>query len=192
MKKMLLGVLAAAAIAACGSKAAPPTTPIPDPVGDGHADHDHDADKTPPPDGTGDGHTDGSGDQPPIDPPPPDPAKIKAALLAAETTAYEQAKPVFGKYCAGCHQQGGKKASAKKLGHLDITTYPFAGHHTMEVAITIRKALAIGGGKATMPFDKPGLVKGDELALIAAWADAFDASHAGGAHEGMAGHDGHH
>jgi hypothetical protein len=38
-----------------------------------------------------------------------------------------------------------------------------------------------------MPADKKGTVKGDELALIAAWADAFDKAHAGGAHEG-AGH----
>jgi hypothetical protein len=39
-----------------------------------------------------------------------------------------------------------------------------------------------------MPQDNKGAVKGDELALIAAWADAFDKAHAGGAHEGM-GHD---
>jgi hypothetical protein len=42
-----------------------------------------------------------------------------------------------------------------------------------------------------MPRQKPGSVKGDEFALIAAWADAFDVSHAAGAHEGHAGHDEH-
>ena len=42
-----------------------------------------------------------------------------------------------------------------------------------------------------MPADKKGAVKGDELALIAAWADAFDASHKGGAHEGHGGGGGH-
>ena len=47
------------------------------------------------------------------------------------------------------------------------------------------------GGKAKMPFDQKGAVQGDELSLIAAWADAFDASHRGGAHEGHDGHGGH-
>jgi hypothetical protein len=61
----------------------------------------------------------------------------------------------------------------------------------MEIGKEIRKSLAIGGGKATMPFDKKGAVKGDELALIAAWADTFDASHAGGAHDGHEGHGEH-
>jgi len=187
MKNALISILATVALAACGSKAPPASTPAPDDVDDGHADGDHDqdheVDEAPPADGDSGAHADA--------PAAPDAAKVKADLLAAENAAYESAKPVFGKYCAGCHQQGGKKASAKKLGHLDITTYPFGGHHTAVVGATIRKALGIGGGKATMPFDKPGIVQGDELALIAAWADAFDASGAGGAHEGMAGHDEH-
>jgi mono/diheme cytochrome c family protein len=124
----------------------------------------------------------------PAEPPAPDPAKIKAELLAAEIAAFEKAKPVFDRHCAKCHVKGGKLATAKKLDHFDMTTYPFGGHHAMEISGEIRKALAIGGGKATMPFDKKGAVKGDELALIAAWADAFDASHKGGAHEGHGGH----
>lgn len=33
-----------------------------------------------------------------------------------------------------------------------------------------------------MPKDKPGAVEGDELALIAAWADAYDAAEDAGAH----------
>lgn len=126
------------------------------------------------------------------EPAEPDPEQVKAELLAAETAAYETAKPVFEKYCSGCHQQGKKKATQKKLDHFDMTSYPFSGHHAGEMAETIRAVLGIDGGKATMPYDKPGSVKGDDLAAIAAWADAFQASHEGGAHEGMAGHEGHH
>ncbi|MDQ3336624.1 MAG: c-type cytochrome [Myxococcota bacterium] len=117
----------------------------------------------------------------PAEPPKPDP---KVALLAAETAAFEKAKPVFDKWCAKCHAEGGKLATKKKRDHFDMTKYPFDGHHAMEVSKEIRKSLAIGGGKPSMPFDKKGAVKGEELAAIAAWADAFDASHAGGAHEG--------
>jgi len=127
----------------------------------------------------------------PVEPAKPDPAKIKAALLAAETVAFEKAKPVFDNLCAKCHSKSGKLATTKKLEHFDITTYPFGGHHAMEISGSIRKSLAIGGGKATMPFDNKGAVKGDELALIATWADAFDASHKGGAHEGHSGHGEH-
>ena len=116
---------------------------------------------------------------------------MKAQLIAAETAAFEKAKPVFDKYCASCHTQG-PKAKKKTLDHFDMTTYPFGGHHAMEISKEIREVLAIGGGKPTMPRGKPGAVKGEELASIAAWADAFDAAHAGGAHEGQ-GHDhGHH
>ena len=96
---------------------------------------------------------------------------------ADEQAAYEKAKPVFTKYCASCHTKGGAKAIAKKLDHFDMTTYPFGGHHATTIAATMRKVLAIKGGKPTMPSDKKGAVKGDELALIAAWCDAFDAAH---------------
>jgi hypothetical protein len=127
----------------------------------------------------------------PAEPPAPDPAKVKAELLAAEQAAFEKAKPVFDKFCAKCHTKTGSKMSQKKLDHFDMTTYPFGGHHAMEISKEIRKSLGISGGKPTMPFDKKGAVKGDELALIAAWADAFDASHKGGAHEGHGDHHGH-
>ena len=120
----------------------------------------------------------------PEPPPGPDPAKVKADLLAAETTAYENAKRVLAKYCASCHTKGQRGAKKNTLEHFDTTTYPFGGHHAMEVGQNVRKVLGIGGGKPTMPKNKPGVVKGDELALFATWADAFDASHAGGAHEG--------
>lgn len=179
MHRTFLTLFAAAALAACGSKAKPTSTPdlaTSDPQQQPPSD---DATVDPP-------HDDHAA---PEDPPQADPAQVKADLLAAETSAYQAAKPVFEKYCAACHQQGGRKASAKKLGHFDMTPYPFAGHHAMEVSGEIREVLGIGGGKPTMPADKPGAVKGDELALIAAWADAFDASHAGGAHAGTTGHD---
>jgi hypothetical protein len=120
----------------------------------------------------------------PSRPAQPDPEVARTALLAAETDAFEKAKPVFEKHCARCHVKGKKAATAKKLEHFDMTTYPFGGEHASEIGDEIREVLAIGGGKPTMPFDKKGAVKGAELALIAAWADAFDAAHKGGAHQG--------
>ena len=118
----------------------------------------------------------------PAEPPPPDPAQIKADLLAAETAAFEKAKPVFDKHCARCHVKGQKLANAKKLKELDMTSYPFGGEHAADIGAELREPLGVGGGKVTMPADKKGSVKGDELALIVAWSEAFDASHKGGAH----------
>lgn len=129
---------------------------------------------------------------PPAEPAVPDPEQAKADLLAAETAAYATARPVFEKYCASCHKQGEKNATKKKLEHFDMTTYPFGGHHAAEVSKEIREALGIVGSKPTMPKNKPGSVTSDELTLIAAWADAFDAAHPGGVHEGHDGHHGHH
>jgi hypothetical protein len=41
-----------------------------------------------------------------------------------------------------------------------------------------------------MPYDKPGSVKGDDLAKIKAWTDAWEAAEKGGAHPAHAdGHD---
>ncbi len=60
------------------------------------------------------------------EPPKPDP---KAALLAAESSAWDTAKPVLTKYCANCHTKAGKKATKKKLDHFDMDTYPLGGHH---------------------------------------------------------------
>lgn len=168
------------ATACGGGNSTKPTTPIksdpipmtenpakPDP--DGHDGHDHQHTKS-------------------DDPPKPDQAKIKAELLATETTAYEKAKPVFDKFCSKCHSKNGNMTAEKKRDHFDMTTYPFGGHHAMELGKQIRKSLGINGEKPTMPFDKKGSVKGEDLALIAAWADAFDASHAGGAHDGHGDH----
>jgi hypothetical protein len=182
MTRPLFALLATLALAACGSKSPPAETTPPPP---------DDEPAAAPPDAMPDDHEGHTMAAPDAAPAGPDPAQIKADLLAAETAAYDQAKPVFEKYCASCHQKGGKSATAKKMGHFDMTEYPFGGHHTGEMAETIRKVLGIDGSKPTMPKNKPGSVKGDELTLIAAWADAFQASHEGGAHEGMPGHEGH-
>jgi mono/diheme cytochrome c family protein len=115
----------------------------------------------------------------------------KPGLLADEKAAFEKAKPAFEKYCAGCHTQGAKQATAKKLDHFNMTSYPFGGHHAATLGPTIRKVLAIGGGKATMPNGKPGIVTGDDLSAIAAWAKAWDAAEAGGAHPPAPPHDHH-
>lgn len=128
----------------------------------------------------------------PDEPAAPDPASVKADLLAAEMRAYENVKPLVGQYCASCHTKGQKGAKAKILVHFETTTYPFGGHHAMEVGKNVRKVLGIDGSKPTMPKNKPGIIRGDELALFSAWADAFDASHAGGAHEGHGGDGGGH
>lgn len=165
---MKISFIVALTFVACGGGSSKPTTtPIanPDPV----------PMNEPPKDPT---------PKPPTDPAPtPDPAKVKADLLAAEMAAYEKAKPVFEANCARCHSKGGKLATDKKRAHFDMTTYPFGGHHAMELGTAFRKVLGIDGSKPTMPADKKGAVKGEDLALIAKWADAFDASHAGGAHE---------
>ena len=115
--------------------------------------------------------------------PEPDPAALKAELLAAEQAAYQLAEPIFAKHCARCHAKGSKKARKKVLAHFEMTSYPFTGEHADEMGAEIREVLGIGGGKATMPMDKPGSVQGDELKLIADWADAYDKAKAGGAHE---------
>jgi hypothetical protein len=103
-------------------------------------------------------------------------------LLAAETAAYDKAKPTFRKYCSACHSRDGKKAAKKKLDHFQLDSYPFGGHHTATIGFTIREVLGISGKKATMPYDKPGSVQADDLAPVKAWADAWEAADKAGAH----------
>lgn len=165
--RFLISLLAPLAIA-CGSKSAGDTAP---PTGEDHHDHHHAA--------TGGDEHDHH--------PAADANASPEALAAAETAAFEKARPVFEKHCSKCHSREGKNAKPKSLDHFDMTSYPFGGHHAAEIAAELRKVLAIGGGKAIMPMDNPGAVKGDELDLIAAWADAYDKAHEGGSH----GHDGH-
>jgi mono/diheme cytochrome c family protein len=109
--------------------------------------------------------------------------KVKADLLAAETTAYDKAKPVLAAYCASCHTKSGKTASPKKLGHFDMTTYPFGGEHAKSIGNEIRVVLAIDGAKKpSMPEGKPGSLKPDDVATIKAWTEAWRAAGAAGVH----------
>lgn len=165
-------VLSMALYAACGasSSSTPPTTPDEPPP------------PAPPDVDAGEAPVAQAPDAAPV-PPEPDPAQQKADLLAAEKAAFDDAKPVFDKYCAGCHVAGKRGAKKSTLEHFDMTSYPFGGHHADEITAELREVLGIGGGRPTMPKTKPGSVKGDELAAIATWADAFDASQTGGAHE---------
>lgn len=172
--RLLVSFLAPLAVA-CGGKSAGDSAP---PPGHGDADHDH--------------ASAGGGDHPTDHPSAGEGDTSKEALLAAETAAYEKAKPVFEAHCSKCHAKGGKNAEPKPLEHFDMTSYPFGGHHAVEIGAEVRKVLGIGGGKATMPFDQPGAVKGDHLALIAAWADAYDNAHKGGAHADRGHGDGDH
>jgi hypothetical protein len=103
------------------------------------------------------------------------------AVAQTELDAYRKAKPVFDAHCATCHAQGGAKASAKRLGHFDMTSYPFGGHHATYVGLAVRQVLGVEGKEATMPDDDPGAVKGAELDLVVAWSRAFDAAHPGAA-----------
>lgn len=63
-----------------------------------------------------------------------------------------------------------------------MTSYPFRGHHADDIGASIRRVLGGSGKKATMPKDGPGSVQGDDLALVLAWADAFDRAKSAGAH----------
>jgi mono/diheme cytochrome c family protein len=114
-------------------------------------------------------------------PPPVDP-------LAAETSAWKAALPVFQKYCSHCHTEGGKVATRKKLNHFNFTSYPITGHHAPTIGVTIRNVLGLSGKKARMPADKPGSVTGNDLALIKAWTDAWEAADKAGAHAAAAAH----
>lgn len=95
-------------------------------------------------------------------------------LVEEERTAYEAARPVFETYCANCHTSGGGKASKDALGHFSMDAYPFGGHHADEVSAAIRKVLGVSSSPPTMPRDRPGSVKGEELQLILTWAKARD------------------
>lgn len=197
MMRLLPGVLCLAALVACGgakpvSDPAPPSaasTPAPPAETTATTPSDVPAQPTPP------GSSEAAAAEPvvaapppppPAPPPPPpakpDPAQVKAELLAAEMTAWSAAKPVFEKHCASCHAKGGKGATKKKLSEFDITSYPVAGHHPTKTGEETREVLGLEGKKATMPFGKPGAVKGDELAAVKAWTEAWDQAQRAGAH----------
>jgi hypothetical protein len=104
---------------------------------------------------------------------------FQGETTAAEKTAFADAHPAFEKHCLRCHAKDGKKAKAKARAHLDMTTFPFGGHHAGEAGQAVRAALGAGpkGTHATMPTDNPGTVAGADLKLILAWADQFTAAH---------------
>lgn len=163
---MMRSLLPLLLLVACGSRSPEPAKPAPEPAPAPVAEAPKEAAKP-------------VETEPPAEPPKPDP---KPGLLAAETSAWDTAKPVFTKYCATCHTKDGKKAAKKKLDHFDMDTYPLGGHHTATIGFTIRDVLGISGKKPTMPYDKPGSIKGDELASIKAWTDAWEAAEKAGAH----------
>lgn len=176
MRNYLVTFLTAASLAACGgAKPPPPTAPPPadEVLGSGATTAQTSAEPATPVEPARPAEP----TQP--QPPKPDPAQ----LAAAETAAYQRARPVFEKHCATCHTKNGKKAAKKKLDHFSMDSYPFGGHHTNSIGNTIRNVLAIDGDKKpTMPYDKPGAVQGDELATIKAWTEAWQASGEAGNH----------
>jgi mono/diheme cytochrome c family protein len=107
-------------------------------------------------------------------------AGAAAAQIAEseELAAYEKAGPVFATYCAGCHTSKGATAKPATLEHFSMDRYPFGGHHAPKITGMIRSVLGATGSKPTMPADRPGAVKGEELRLILAWADAADRARA--------------
>lgn len=105
--------------------------------------------------------------------------------IEAEQAAYARAKTVFEQTCSGCHTPKGSAAAVK---HLDVSSYPFGGHHADDIGAAVRTSLGAGGKKATMPKDAPGSVRGEELAAVLAWADAFDRAKAAGLHKPASSH----
>lgn len=103
------------------------------------------------------------------------PAAAAPVVSEEERAAFERARPVFEAYCMKCHTTAGAKTSGKAVHHISMDAYPFAGHHAAEAGTAVREALT--GAEPTMPKDNPGTLKPDELALVLAWADAFDRSH---------------
>lgn len=108
--------------------------------------------------------------------------QLDSQLRTAESNAWLQAKPVFDKYCAGCHTQTGKQADQKKLDDFDFTIYPSSTRHPRTIGFTVRDVLGISETKPTMPADQPGTVSGRELATAKIWIDAWEAAERGGAH----------
>ncbi len=160
-------VLLASGAAACPGSQASPDGPIePVPTATQSADHDHEG---------------GEGETPHAHPSAEPTASASAApttpAKSPEHAAHEAAQPVFEKYCASCHMTGRPQATPKALEHFKMDGYPYGGHHEHEVAAEVRRVLGATGKKATMPKGAPGSVKGEELALVLKWADAFDAAH---------------
>jgi hypothetical protein len=133
----------------------------------------------------------GAGQSPPERSQGSAPATLEADPMTQEMQAYERAKPVFEKYCATCHTERARGTEhAEALLHFSMDSYPFGGHHADEIGAEIRAVLGAADSEPTMPLDTPGVVRGEELALVLAWADAFDRAQAVRAAD--QGHDQHH
>jgi hypothetical protein len=104
---------------------------------------------------------------------------LHGPVTAAERSAFDDARPAFERHCFRCHTKDGKKAKAKARAHLDMSSYPFGGHHAGEAGAAVLTALGLGPERkrATMPSDEPGAVAGDDLRLMRQWAEAFTAAH---------------
>jgi mono/diheme cytochrome c family protein len=111
------------------------------------------------------------------------PVDESANLDAEEVAAYARARPVFEAYCASCHSHRGDSSDPKALAHFSMDSYPLGGHHAAEIGGAIREVLGANGSKPTMPEDSPGAVKGPELELVLAWAEAFERAHPESNHE---------
>lgn len=107
------------------------------------------------------------------------PHPLQGEVSPSEAAAFALARPALEKHCFRCHSTAGGKGKRKALVHLDMTRYPFGGHHAAEAGAVVRAALGAGpdGARATMPKEEPGRVSGEALARILKWADAFAAAH---------------
>jgi hypothetical protein len=112
MKVQILSISLVWGLIGCGSSSTPPSIPT-DPLtasGSGSGGH-------------GSNHGSGGHHMTPVDAAPapespdaaPDPevikAAIKAGLMKTEMAAFDQAKPVFDRFCANCHVPDGKRRS---------------------------------------------------------------------------------
>jgi hypothetical protein len=113
-------------------------------------------------------------------------SKLHGEVTATERQAFEEARPAFERHCFRCHSKDGPKdgktstkAKAQARAHVDMTSYPFGGHHAGEAGPAILTALGLGPEhkRATMPSDDPGSVTDEDLRLIRAWAEAFSVAH---------------
>ncbi|MBI1947633.1 MAG: hypothetical protein HYS27_18225 [Deltaproteobacteria bacterium] len=105
-------------------------------------------------------------------PPADAPTAPTHVVTAEEQAAFLAAKAVFTARCLACHSRTGARRGPRALRHLDMTSYPFAGRHAAQAGAAVREALT--GKKPSMPKGKPGSLTAEELALLLAWADAFD------------------
>lgn len=122
-------------------------------------------------------------------PPPTNDVNATAVVSDEERAAFERARPVFEAYCMKCHTTSGAKTSGKAMHHISMDAYPFTGHHAGEAGSAVREALT--GSEPTMPKDNPGTLNPEELALVLAWADAFDHAHPKAPHDEGAEHGEH-